>query len=88
MLNDNVNGTKDKFKEKEDNDKPSTNSPSYLIWSIFTKQREMEKAKFVKKRNHTSAGNSKISTNYLLYTAKKILLLKDILIINYPFLFC
>ena len=63
MLNDNVNGTKDKCKEREDNDKPSTNSPSYLIWSIFTKQRELEKARVVTKKNHTSAGKTKISTN-------------------------
>ena len=60
MLNDNVNGTKDKCKEREDNDKPSTNSPSYLIWSIFTKQRELEKARVIKKKNHTSGGNTKI----------------------------
>ena len=49
------------FKEKEDNDKPYTNSPSYLIWSIFTKQREIKKARVLKKNNHTSAGNKKNS---------------------------
>ena len=70
-INDIVNGTKDKIREKEDNDKLSTKSPSYLIWSIFTKQRELEKARVIKKKNHTSAGNIKISTNYLSYITRK-----------------
>ena len=52
-----VDGLKEKLDEKEDDDKPSTNSPSYLIWSIFTKQRELEKAKSLRNKIHTSAGN-------------------------------
>ena len=59
MPNDNGTGAK----EKQDASKPSTNSPSYLIWSIFTKQRELEKARVLRKKNHTSEGNTEIHYN-------------------------
>ena len=71
LLNDNVDGTKDMFKEKEDNDKPYTNSPSYLIWSFFTKQREIKKARVLKKNNHKSAGNKKKQLEVI--TRKKVI---------------
>ena len=42
---------------KEENEKPSKKSPSYLIWSIFTKRRELEKAKILQGKVITSFGN-------------------------------
>ena len=44
-------------KKKKTIKKPSKNAPSYLIWSIFTKQRELYKANTLKKKIYTSAGN-------------------------------
>ena len=44
--------------KKEDDEKPSKNSPSYLIWSIFTKQRGLHKAHSLKKKIYSADGNS------------------------------
>ena len=38
-------------------EKPPPKSPSYLIWSIFTRDREIQKARSIEKRIYTSAGN-------------------------------
>ena len=35
--------------EEEEHEKPSKNEPSYRLWSIFTKQREIQKASTLKK---------------------------------------
>ena len=43
--------------EEEDYEYPSKNTPSYLIWSIFRKQRKLQKASTLKKKMYTSAGN-------------------------------
>ena len=46
-------------KDEDKDEKPSKNSPSYLIWSIFTKRRELEKARILQGKVVTSFGNGK-----------------------------
>ena len=42
-------------------DKQSKNSASYLIWNIFTRERQLHKARSLDKRIHTSDGNMGIT---------------------------
>ena len=47
----------------ESGEKPAKDCPSYLIWSIFTKQRELQKANVSKKRSYTSKGKMSSHTS-------------------------
>ena len=52
-------------KDEDKDEKPSKNSPSYLIWSIFTKQRELEKARILQGKVATSFGNGEFTPSKL-----------------------
>ena len=50
---------KDNINKHED--KQSKNSASYLIWNIFTRERQLQKARSLDKKIHTSDGNMGIT---------------------------
>ena len=49
--------TKKEDKFHNPDEKPPKNSPSYLIWSIFTRERKLQKARSAERKIYTSDGN-------------------------------
>ena len=59
-MSENYTKKEDKFHNPDE--KPPKSSPSYLIWSLFTKERKLQKARSVERKIYTSDGNrAKIS---------------------------